>query len=75
MQSEVRVRPYDIFRHDWTIVGSFALCYTFQQSIAWLANKVVDVEPLVSHTLPLAAFPRALEEFAAGRTLKVQLQP
>lgn len=75
MQSEIRVRPYDIFRHDWTIVGSFALCYTFQQSIAWLANKVVDIEPLVSHTLPLGAFQGAFEAFAAGKTLKVQLQP
>lgn len=75
MTADIRVRPYDIFRHDWTIVGSFALCYTFQQSIAWLTSKVVDVEPLVSHTLPLAAFQGAFEEFAAGKTLKVQLQP
>ncbi len=74
-QSEIRVRPYDLFRHDWTIVGSFALCYTFQQSIAWLANGVVAIEPIVSHTLPLAAFQSAFEDFAAGKTLKVQLRP
>jgi 2-desacetyl-2-hydroxyethyl bacteriochlorophyllide A dehydrogenase len=67
--------PYEIFRRDITIIGSFALCYTFQPAIAWLANRVVDVAPLVSHTLPLADFSRGFQEFSAGRTLKVHLRP
>jgi 2-desacetyl-2-hydroxyethyl bacteriochlorophyllide A dehydrogenase len=67
--------PYEIFRNDWTIIGSFALCYTFQAAIAWLATRVVDVTPLVSHTLPLAAFPGAFQDFADGHTLKVHLRP
>lgn len=73
--AEIRIRPYDIFKNDWTILGSFALCYTFQPAIAWLAGKTVDVNPLVSHTLPLAELPLALKEFEAGKTLKVQLTP
>ena len=73
--AEVRIRPYDIFKNDWTILGSFALCYTFQPAIAWLTGGVVDVNPLVSHTLPLDEFPRGLAEFEAGRTLKVHLVP
>ena len=75
MEATIKLRPYDIFRHDLTIIGSFALCYTFERSIAWLANGVVDVTPLVSHTLPLTEFPVAFQDFAAGRTLKVHLQP
>ena len=71
----VRLSPYDIFHRDWTIIGSFALCYTFQPAIAWLANGVVDVMPLISHNLPLSDFPRALASFADGKTLKVQLWP
>jgi threonine dehydrogenase-like Zn-dependent dehydrogenase len=67
--------PYEIYRRDLTIIGSFALCYTFQPAIAWLANRVVDITPLVSHTLPLAEFPRGFEDFANGRTLKVHLRP
>lgn len=67
--------PYDLFRHDWTVVGSFALCYTFQPAIAWLSSGIVRVEPLISHTLPLTEFPAALEAFAAGRTMKVHLRP
>jgi 2-desacetyl-2-hydroxyethyl bacteriochlorophyllide A dehydrogenase len=71
----VNLKPYDIFHKDWTIIGSFALCYTFQPAIAWLANGVVDVQPLVSHTLPLTDFPAAFHDFADGKTLKVHLRP
>ncbi len=68
-------QPYEVFRNDWTIIGSFALCYTFQPAIAWLANQVVDITPLVSHTLPLAEFPRGFLDFANGKTLKVHIRP
>ena len=73
--STVRLSAYDIFHRDWTIIGSFALCYTFQPAIAWLTNGVIDVTPLISHTLPLSDFPAALQDFADGNTLKVHLRP
>jgi len=71
----IQLRPYDVFRNDWTILGSFALCYTFQPAIAWLNSGVIDVGPLVSHSVPLAEFERAVALFQAGQTLKVQLRP
>jgi D-arabinitol dehydrogenase (NADP+) len=67
--------PYEIFPRDISIIGSFAPCHTFPPAIDWLANRIVDVAPLVSHTLPLAEFTRGFQEFAAGRTLKVHLRP
>ena len=73
--ARITVSPYDLFHHDWTVAGSFALCYTFQPAIAWLSSGIVHVEPLISHTLPLTEFPAALEAFAAGRTMKVHLRP
>ncbi len=75
MDATIDIRPYDIFRNDWTIIGSFALSYTFQPAIVWLTGGVVDVAPLISHTLPLADFPAALQQFAAGETLKVHFRP
>ncbi len=75
MEASITLRPYDIFRHDWTIIGSFALCYTFEPAIAWLANGVVNVKPLISHTVPLADFSDVFQQFAEGKTLKVHLQP
>ena len=74
MQATVNVRPYDIFRNDWHIVGSFALCYTFQPAIAWLAANAIDVTPLISHRVPLSKFAEAFQRFMEGETLKVHVQ-
>jgi 2-desacetyl-2-hydroxyethyl bacteriochlorophyllide A dehydrogenase len=71
----ISLKPYDVFKNDWTIIGSFALCYTFDPAIAWLANGVVDVRPLISHTLPMSEFATGFHAFAAGKTLKVQVLP
>jgi 2-desacetyl-2-hydroxyethyl bacteriochlorophyllide A dehydrogenase len=71
----IRLRPYDIFHKDWHLIGSFALCYTFQPAISWLENKVIDVSSLVSETVPMADFPAAFHRFASGTTLKVHIQP
>ena len=73
MDATVRIRPYDLFRYDWTLAGSFALCYTFQPAIAWLANGVIDVSALVSHRAPLEEFAAAFDQFARGETLKVHI--
>ena len=71
----VQWEPYEIFHRDLTILGSYALCYTFQPAIAWLQNGVVDIKPLVSHVLPLAEFRQGFQDFSEGRTLKVHLRP
>jgi 2-desacetyl-2-hydroxyethyl bacteriochlorophyllide A dehydrogenase len=73
MNANVTVNPYKIFRNDWTIIGSFALCYTFLPAIAWLENKVIDVSPLVSHQMSLDNFAEGFQQFMAGTTLKVHL--
>lgn len=75
MGAKINVAPYDIFRNDWHILGSFALCYTFQESISWIENGVVDVRPLISHTLPIAQFSDGFHQFMQGKTLKVQIDP
>lgn len=72
--AKIQVSPYDIFHKDWTIYGSFAICYTFLPAIALLENKVIDVDPLVSHELPLADFEKGFKQFMAGETLKVHLK-
>jgi 2-desacetyl-2-hydroxyethyl bacteriochlorophyllide A dehydrogenase len=69
----ITLSPYDIFRNDWTIIGSFALCYTFQPAIDWLTYGVIDVDPLVSHSVPMDDFAEVFDMFARGQTLKVHL--
>ncbi len=74
MTAKIQISPYEIFRNDWTIIGSFALCYTFLPAMAWLENGVIDVTPLVSHQLMLSDFATGFEQFMAGETLKVHLK-
>ncbi len=71
--AKVQISPYDIFKNDWTILGSFALCYTFLPAIALLSSGVVKVESLVSDTAPLANFDDVFHRFAAGQTMKVHV--
>jgi 2-desacetyl-2-hydroxyethyl bacteriochlorophyllide A dehydrogenase len=71
----IRIEPFALFKNDWTLLGSFALCYDFDAAIAWLREGVVDVRPLVSDVVSLEAFPEALRRFAAGETLKVHVKP
>ncbi len=75
MEAQINLSPYEVFKNDWQIIGSFALCYTFPQAIDWLANGVINVNPLVSHTAPLSTFADLFDQFAAGKTRKVHLQP
>lgn len=74
IDAKIQVSPYDIFHKDWTILGSFAVCYTTLPAIAWLENGVIDVEPLVSHTIPLSEFGSGFKSFISGDTLKVHLR-
>lgn len=56
----ISLSPYEIFRKDLTIIGSFALSKTFPQSLALIRGGAIDVEPLISHSLPLTEFGEAM---------------
>lgn len=57
----VSISPYEVFRKDLTIVGSYALSKTFPQSLALIQGGAIQVEPLVSHRFPLTGFGTALQ--------------
>lgn len=69
----IELRPFDLFKHDWHLLGSFALSRTFAQAIDWLAAGVIDARPVVSDTVGLEELEPMLRAFAAGRTMKVQV--
>jgi D-arabinitol dehydrogenase (NADP+) len=69
--------PFHLYRRDIAIYGSFALNVTFGPAIELLRAGAVQVEPLISHRLPLAQFPRALE-IARTRSepaMKIVIEP
>jgi len=59
--SSVNFSPYEVFRKDLSVIGSFAVNRTFPQSIALIQNGAIQVTPLVSHTLPLDEFARGFD--------------
>ena len=71
----IQISPYEIFRRDLTVCGSFALRNTFAPAIRFLQNGVVKVEPLLSHRLPFEQFEEALAVMRSGESMKVQVHP
>lgn len=73
--AKVSFIPYDVFRKDLTIIGSFAVNRTFHESISLLQSGDVKVESLISHQLPLDDFLDGLDlaETAPDR-MKVQIK-
>lgn len=71
----ITVSPYEIFRKDLKIIGSFALNKTFHEAIALVQAGAVKLEPLISHQLPLERFGEAMH-FAEHdpERLKVQFK-
>ena len=70
---------------DWTLIGdvkeldiygSHLGPYCYPLAIDYIHRGVIDVAPIVTHTLPLAEFARGFEMVHAGtESIKVQLQP
>lgn len=69
--------PFDLYRRDISVYGSFALNVTFGPAIELLRGGAVQVEPLISHRFPLARFPEALEmaRTRSEPTMKVVIGP
>lgn len=53
--------PYEVFRKDLKIIGSFAVNRTFNESIEMIQHGVVQVAPLISHKLRLDDFTDGME--------------
>ena len=74
--AQICISPYQVFRNDWRIIGSFALCYTFQEAVRLLQSGSVRVEPLISHRLSLERAGEAFTTIQQDPTrLKVMIQP
>jgi threonine dehydrogenase-like Zn-dependent dehydrogenase len=73
--AEVAVRPYDIFRRELTIRGTYTNPFTMGRSLALLASGRVDWETIVTHRFPLRRFEDAWTAHRAGEGLKVSVYP
>src|ERR1700736_2248838 len=65
----VRVSPYDVFRREITIKGSFAEIDSFPAAIAALRTGRVRTDGLITHRFPLDDYAGALDALRGDRTV------
>ena len=69
------IEPYRIYRNEITITGSMAVLHSYARAAALFADGVIDPAVFISHRLPLAEYPRALDLFATGTSRKILVIP
>ncbi len=71
----VGVKPYDVFRKELTIRGSYTNPYVMERALALLASGRIDWRNIVTHQYPLDEFGEAWEAHRSGVGLKVSVHP
>ena len=67
-QDRVQVSPYEIFRREITIKGSFAEVSSFPSAIAALRNGRARTDNLITHRFPLEEYGDALEAVRSDKS-------
>ena len=73
--AEIRLSPYDIYRREISITGSFTNPYTHARALALLASGRLRVESLISHRLPLKRLHDGIALIDSGEAPKVIIEP
>ena len=73
--AEVAVKPYDVFRRELTIRGTYTNPYVMDRTLAMLASGLLDWRAIVTHRFPLSDFEEAWAVHSEGSGLKVSVQP
>jgi D-arabinitol dehydrogenase (NADP+) len=69
----VSISPFEIYRRDLTIVGSFAIRRTYDRAFKLMEHGAVKVERLLHEAMPVEELPRGLEQMKKG-TAGMKLQ-
>ncbi|WP_419992447.1 zinc-dependent alcohol dehydrogenase family protein [Streptomyces boninensis] len=69
------IEPYKIYNQEITITGSMAVLHSYERAAELFAGGVLDPSIFISHRLPLAEYPDALSQFAAGQGRKIVVVP
>ena len=69
------VAPYDIFRRELIIKGSFAQQFSFDRSIAALRSGRIDTEGMITHRFTLEQYADALAAVADSSCVKAVIVP
>jgi len=71
----VPISPYDLFRREITVKGSFAQTHCFGRALLYLESGKIDVRDLVTHEFSLKSYGKALDTMEKGDAVKILLHP
>jgi len=71
----VQFNPFDIFRRELSIKGSFAQIDCFAPALSYLEGGRIKVNEIVTHEIPLRDFGKALELAWTRQGIKMALVP
>lgn len=69
------VSPYDIFRRELTIKGSFAQQFSFDRAMTVLRTGRVDTGGMITHRFGLTDYDQALAAVASSEAIKTVIVP
>jgi 2-desacetyl-2-hydroxyethyl bacteriochlorophyllide A dehydrogenase len=70
----IEISPFEIYRRDLEIIGSFAIRRTYDRAFKLMENGVVDVKKLVAEKMPVDDLTRGIELMKAGKAgMKLQV--
>jgi len=73
--ARVEISPFRIYNDEVTVVGSMAVLHSYAPALQLTIDGLVDLDPLITHGLPLEEYPDALDMIRRGDGLKIQLLP
>jgi threonine dehydrogenase-like Zn-dependent dehydrogenase len=74
-ETAIAVRPFDVYRRELKIVGSFSTPHKHSHALRLAAGKRIELSSLVTHRFGLAALDQAMDCLARGEAIKALLVP
>ena len=74
-QARAQMAQNDITRNELTVMGSFIARFTFPFAIRIIESKVLDLEKLITHRIPLEDVHKGIEAMRKGEAIKVIITP
>lgn len=72
---KIEVSPYDIYKRELKIYGTFALLHTSLPAIEMIREKKINAEALISHRFPLNDFMDAMDLMKKPGHGKILIEP
>lgn len=73
-EAEIRLKPFQVYRKEISIIGSFINPYTTEPALTLLSSRVIKVKPLISHEISLGEAEKALKRELKD-AVKVLIKP